>query len=261
MNDVAVALISILATSLLAWLVGVRVSHHWDEARRRRESDMAALQAFYAAYGKFFEAWKLWDTFLRNHRTLHRTEGAQRGNGPIPLEDPTAWSILELAAEAESSFESILVKLASEGGDQDSSRTQLLAAFRQGAQSLREAMRDGRALTWKAQPTSPSDNTEASRTQRRLDYRRYRSFKALSLYAAHLLETGGSLLPSERHTRDGNPWRLRVRRYLIGPGLEPSLATSRPVASLIAMTVTQGVAPRWWEIAERELLLPPVDEK
>ena len=259
MSDLAVALVSVLATSVLAWIVGVRVTHRWDEARRRRESDMAALQAFYAAYGKFFEAWKVWDTFLRNHRAVLGANDARHDRGPLPLEDQTAWSILRLAAEAESSFESILVKLASEGGDEASSRTHLLAAFRQGAQSLREAMRDGRALTWKAQPTSWSDKTEASRNQRLLDYRKYRAFKALSLYAAHLLETGGSPAPMETGVRDKNSWSVRARRRLLGPGLEPSLATSRPVASLIAMTVTQGVAPRWWEIAEREFLLPPVD--
>ena len=96
---------SVLLTALLSWLIGTRVTYGWDEVKRQRESDLAALRLFYDCYGKFFGAWKMWDVYLR----------AAGSPGPgFPVQDATAWAILRDAEAAEGGFESILVKLASE---------------------------------------------------------------------------------------------------------------------------------------------------
>lgn len=107
MWEVIAALVSVVVTSLLAWLIGTRVSYGWDEVKRQRESDLAALQSFYECYGAFFAAWKMWAVYLRNHTF----EG---GHPKFPAGDATAWGILKEAEDAEGGFEAILVKLASE---------------------------------------------------------------------------------------------------------------------------------------------------
>ena len=48
------ALFTAVVGSVLAWIVGTEVSYVWDERRRRRESDLAALATFYRLYGEFF---------------------------------------------------------------------------------------------------------------------------------------------------------------------------------------------------------------
>lgn len=67
MWEVIAAVVSVALTSLLAWFIGTRVSYGWDEVKRQRESDLAALQSFYRCYGAFFAAWKMWDVYLKNH--------------------------------------------------------------------------------------------------------------------------------------------------------------------------------------------------
>ena len=106
MTAVIAAVVSVLTASTLAWFVGTRSSYGWDEVKRQRESDLAALKLFYDCYGKFFAAWKMWDVYVR-------TSGSERRTA-FPVEDDTAWSLLRDAEAAEGGFESILVKLASE---------------------------------------------------------------------------------------------------------------------------------------------------
>ncbi len=55
-----IALFTALVGSLLAWVVGTQVTYLWDDQKRRRESDLAALARFYELYGTFFSTWKLW---------------------------------------------------------------------------------------------------------------------------------------------------------------------------------------------------------
>src|SRR5690348_1247361 len=168
MGEIVAAFISVVLTSLLAWFIGTRVSYGWDEVKRQRESDLAAVQSFYRCYGEFFSAWKMWAVYLRNHPL----EGNDR---KFPIDDATAWGILKEAENAEGGFETILIKLASEYAGNKGDWL-LLASFRQGAQSLREAIRDGEPLTWKAQPHSPRDKSPEEQRQRLVDYRKYRAF-------------------------------------------------------------------------------------
>lgn len=156
---VIAAVVSVVLTACLAWFVGTRITYGWDEVKRQRESDLAALKLFYECYGKFFAAWKMWDVYLKASKPPTRS---------FPAADPTAWSLLRDAEVAEGGFESILVKLASEYATNERDRL-LLASFRQGTQSLREAMRGGKALGWKAQPVSVDRPENPQR--RRVEYR------------------------------------------------------------------------------------------
>ncbi|MDT5281012.1 MAG: hypothetical protein QOJ20_2207, partial [Mycobacterium sp.] len=227
--------------TLLAWLIGTRVSYGWDEVKRQRESDMASLQLFYQCYGKFFAAWKMWAVY-------NRINPSDRPN--FPADDPRAWDILRTAEDAESGFETILVKLASEYTHSDTDR-QLFASFRQGVQSLREAIRKGQDLTWKAQAFSPRDGGSEN-PARLLEYRQYRAFKALCEYVAVTLARG----PYGTRASRG-----RTKRLFLGLGnsrlVEPTIA----IEGLIAITRTEGIGGHWWEIAEEEFALPTVPER
>src|SRR5713226_9202117 len=96
-----IALSTVMIGSVLAWVVGTQVTYLWDDQKRRRESDLAALATFYRSYGDFFTTWKLWSA----HKDPKSTLGSA---------DHLRWKLLERAELAESSFEALLVKLASE---------------------------------------------------------------------------------------------------------------------------------------------------
>ena len=245
-------------TSLLAWFIGTRVSHGWDEVKRQHESDLAALQSFYRCYGSFFAAWKMWGVYLRSH--------AAEGKLPrFPADDATAWNILKEAESAEGGFETVLIKLASEYASDGRDRI-LLASFRQGAQSLRESIRDGMPLTWKAQPHSSRDKSSEDQRRRLLDYRKYRAFKALCEYVAIKLARGShdsqnfpgkdKLSLNSGHT----PSQKRDHAFPVLLGLRPTRTTdqNKAIEAFIEVTQTAVVGRHWYEIAEKEFNLPPV---
>ena len=60
-DDLIVAGVSLL----LAASVGSLLAYIWDDLRRRREGDLAALETFYRTYGEFFATWKLWEAHRR----------------------------------------------------------------------------------------------------------------------------------------------------------------------------------------------------
>ena len=151
-----------LATVLFAGLIGNLLTYRWDDARRRRESDLAARERFYDAYAQFFTTWKLWDAHKRFPNT----------SAPADVQ----WQMLERAEDAESTFEALLVKLASERGLDDRA-CRLLAAFRQAYQSLREHIREDEELAWFNRDIHGDDG----------GYREYQAFKMLAEYLATLL--------------------------------------------------------------------------
>jgi hypothetical protein len=159
-----IALFTAVVGSVLAWLVGTEVSYVWDERRRRRESDLAALATFYRHYGEFFATWKLWGA--------HKRYPAKVGR-PVDIQ----WRLLERAEEVEGGFESLLVKLASERCLDERDR-RMLGCFREAYQMLRERIREDQNLDWWASDIHAGDG-----------FKQYRAFKALAEYVAFLLET------------------------------------------------------------------------
>jgi len=165
LSDAGVAVIQVVVGAVAAWVIGTRVAYAWDDHKRRRESDLAALTEFYRAYGRFYTTWSLWNT--------HKNAG---GTYQVTWPEDTQSELLTRAEEAEAAFETTLMKLASERV-LDPSQLALLRAFRQGYQSLRERIRIDEPLEWWATP----------RARRMSGYRRYRAFKALGEYVAYLL--------------------------------------------------------------------------
>jgi hypothetical protein len=174
----------------------------------------------------------------------------------FPVNDEIAWNILREAENAEGGFEAILVKLASEYASFQEDQF-LLASFRQAAQSLREAIRDGRSLTWKAQPHSPRDGAPSptKREQRLLDYRKYRAFKALCEYVALKLAHGSYNTRAASRGPGGSGWKSAL---LLGLRPPRSIDQNTAIAALIEITQTEGIGGRWYEIAEKSFGLPAV---
>ena len=209
--------------SLLAWVVGTQVSYVWDERRRRRESDLAALAAFYRLYGEFFATWKLWNAHKRFEATLAPPDQVQ-------------WSLLERAEAAEGGFEALLVKLASER--ELSERDQrMLGSFREAYQMLRESIRVNEPLDRWASPRGGDG------------FEQYRAFKGLAEYVAFLLEAS----PKRRSVRDAAINALR-RRHLTPPP-KPQSNSDEAIKTLAAITKRADFHGRWWKIATDQLPL------
>ncbi len=86
--------------------------------------------------------------------------------------------MLEKAEIAESGFEALLVKLASERV-LSKAQGEMLGCFRESYQMLRESIERDRKLPWKA-----TDSTDSTKHE---GFPQYRAFKALAEYIAHLL--------------------------------------------------------------------------
>jgi hypothetical protein len=247
-DTILAAVITVISTTLLAWLIGTRVSYGWDEVKRRRECDLAALNSFYRCYGTYFSAWKMWEIYLAN--------SAVKEGERFPVNDEMAWNILREAENAAIGFEAILVRLVSEYASFQEDQF-LLASFREAAQSLREAIRDGRSLTWKAQPHSPRDGPPSpmTREQRLLDYRKYRAFKALCEYVALKLAHGSHSTRAASHGPGGSSWKSAL---LLGLRPPRNIDQNTAIAALIQITQTEGIGGHWYEIAEKSFALPAV---
>jgi hypothetical protein len=252
--QIAGSVSAVLVAALLTWVVGARVSDSWEDSKRRGELDLETLRSFYSHYGEFFAAWKLWDSFLRvAPQAVSSGTHLSGRRRTVPTdtltESPIAWGILERSQLTEGGLEAILVKQAAERSSSQTDRL-LLAAFRQAVQALRESIREGRNLDFLAQPYLQGQSQAAARA-RLLGYRRYRAFKALSAFVATMLSSSSAGARSDP---------------LVVVALSPkSVAIARPSSSqaaqaLVAVTATAGIAPRWWEIAERELHLPVIPQ-
>ncbi|MET8012887.1 hypothetical protein ABZU86_13410 [Streptomyces sp. NPDC005271] len=178
-------LLTVIVTSVLAWVLGTQITYRWDEVKRRRDLDLAAVSEFYRCYGAFLQTWRLWNT---HHRNL----------GPGVAPDDVQWQCLERAAVVEGDFEGILVKVVSERRLTDRD-IQLLGSFREAYQCLRERIREGEELRWfsRCQPEM-------------LEFRQYRAFKSLSMYVAALLQERGTswLVGHRRRDAPSEPERI-----------------------------------------------------
>jgi hypothetical protein len=148
-----------LTTLGLGWVVGQRLSNYWSYLQKHKEIDLSAAQDFHRLYGEFFAVWKLWNYYIRDV-------------GATTLTGASRWELLKRACDAESLVESLFVKLASER-ILPSTDWDRLGKFRQGYQTLREAIRDNQPLRWDSS-THPE----------------YIAFKRLAIEVAMLIQTG-----------------------------------------------------------------------
>ncbi|MGO9960803.1 MAG: hypothetical protein ACLP50_33305 [Solirubrobacteraceae bacterium] len=212
LQGVLVAIVAALASAALAYGIGVRVTDRWDERKRRREADLAALVEFYRLYGDFFKIWKLW-----NIHKLH----TKKVTAPALIQ----WELLQRAADVEGGFEAFLVKLVAERRfDQD--EIDRLGCFREGYQTLRETIREDKALGWWSSSWHGSD-PRCRPTDRYVGFLQYRSFKALAEHFAVQLSNYG-----ERNQASGDD----------------------AISTLLAATRRQKYK-KWWELAAERLNL------
>ena len=153
---VIVPLVAVMLTLGGGWLVSTRVSDHWDQIKRRRESDQAAAGEFQRLYGKFFAVWKRWNSIALGEIALSDREKA-------------VWDCLESAAKIEGDVESLLAKISVERCLSEDD-INALGAVRQGFKSIRSAIRKGKPLPWWGSETE-----------------QYAAFKELALYTTRLL--------------------------------------------------------------------------
>lgn len=118
----------------LGWLVGMRITHHWNMKRTQHELDLNASKSFEGLYGEFFAIWKLWNYYRRD---------IGEENFPKDL-----WfMVMDRAATSEGKLESLLVGIVSDRKLSDDD-IKTLGMFRQGYQQLRESIRDDKPLEW-----------------------------------------------------------------------------------------------------------------
>jgi len=217
-SALTVALFTVLVGSILAWLIGTQVTYLWDDQKRRRESDLAAVATFYRLYGAFFATWKLWSAY-------------KDSEGSIGVPDNPRWLLLEKAEVAESGFEALLVKLASER-ILNTTDENMLGCFREGYQTLRESIEGNRKLPWKA--TDSEDATKHS------GFAEYRAFKALAGYVSHLIAVP--------------PKRDLTKRLLKPTVAQPDVTEA--IGAFRRITLRSKFARgKWREIATKELKL------
>lgn len=158
MNAIIAAVVGPIVALAVAGLVGNELAARSERRRKLRDLDLDLLHEFYRLYGEFFALLKLWDAWKR------------RGNSAAT--DPDGFGrILERSANAEGRVEALLLKVASERTP-TCSEQDLLGAFRQCHQSLRESVGRDEAVEWN-----------------RANFEPYAAFKALACAVSQLLSS------------------------------------------------------------------------
>jgi hypothetical protein len=135
LKDVILALVGPAAAIAFAAIAGQQLTVYWATRQKRRELAITSANEFYRLYGEFFAVWKLWNYAMNSSRTPEKTQ-----------EDK--WTLLQRAVAAEAGVEAMLVKLAAERA-LDPAEREATGRFRQGYQSLRQAIRDGKPIEWR----------------------------------------------------------------------------------------------------------------
>jgi hypothetical protein len=167
------AVLSLAVSSItlgLGWIVGQRLTNYWSLRQKHHEINLSAAQDFHRLYGEFFALWKLWNYYIRDI-------------GAPNLPGASRWELLKRACDAESLVERVFVKLAAERKLSENDRDHL-GKFRQGYQSLREAISDNKPLGWDS-----SAHPE------------YVSFKRLAVEVAILIQSRARPSPESRADR------------------------------------------------------------
>jgi hypothetical protein len=131
------AIKALFGLGLLAagWFVGQKIIANWDLRKKQQELDISTAVQFQQLYGELKEVGRLW-------RESQKPEASR-----IRLPKELCWSLLAKGANAESKYEAVAMKLASE---RVLSRSELaaLGLFRQACQQLRQSIRENQGVSW-----------------------------------------------------------------------------------------------------------------
>lgn len=138
-------LLTAFFVAALAWFVGSRITAAWDMRKKRGEFDVLLAKEFYTLIASFKSVAREWDAHLRLKPAANAPEMASWETARVAL--------VKRALDAETSMESILLKLVTEGVGREglreperSKRQHSLSLFRVAFRSLRETIEGGRSL-------------------------------------------------------------------------------------------------------------------
>lgn len=117
------------------WILGQRIVALWDIRKKRQELDISTAVQFQQLYGELKEVGRLW-------RESRKPKATQMG-----LPTDLHWSLLTRATNAESKYEAVVMKLASERQLTDD-QIAALGVFRQACQQLRQSIRNNEEVSW-----------------------------------------------------------------------------------------------------------------
>jgi hypothetical protein len=135
LSDIISGVVVAAVVALFAFFVIGLFERRRAENDARKDRDLATATALYQAHGDLFAAWKVWEFDSR---------GGKHGQ---PLSDTRRSEIVGLAASAEGSCESLLIRIALEH-DLNREEEAALWCLRMAFKELRYAIRDDRPLGW-----------------------------------------------------------------------------------------------------------------
>ena len=135
-------LLTAFFVAALAWFVGSRITAAWDMRKKRGEFDVLLAKEFYTLIASFKSVAREWDAHLRLKPAANALEMASWETARVAL--------AKRALDAETSMESILLKLVTERVGREglreaerSKRQHSLSLFRVAFRSLRETIEEG----------------------------------------------------------------------------------------------------------------------
>jgi hypothetical protein len=135
-------LLTAVIVAALAWFVGSRITAAWDMRKKRGEFDILLAKEFYTVVASFKAVAREWEAHLRLKPAANTNEMAVWETARIAL--------AKRALDAETSMESILLKLVTEGagaegtsGSEKHKRQRSLSLFRVAFRNLRETVEKG----------------------------------------------------------------------------------------------------------------------
>jgi hypothetical protein len=130
-----VSVVAPLITLAAGWFIGQRILASWEIRKKQKEFDINSAVQFQQLYGELKEVGRLW-------RESRKTEASS-----IKLPDDLRWSLLARATSAESKYEAVVMKLASER-ELTSGQLAALGLFRQACQQLRQSIRKNQEISY-----------------------------------------------------------------------------------------------------------------
>ncbi|MFN2455299.1 MAG: hypothetical protein ABR577_13880 [Pyrinomonadaceae bacterium] len=117
------------------WFLGQKIIASWDIRKKQQELDIGTAVQFQQLYGELKEVGRLW------------RESRKPGATPIGTPGDLRWSLLARGANAESKYEAVVMKLASER-TLTPNQLAALGLFRQACQQLRQSIRKNQEVSW-----------------------------------------------------------------------------------------------------------------
>lgn len=190
LTEAVPALLTAVVTIVLGGAIGGWITSRWELAKKRRETDLAAAETFFAVHGDFYGIWQEWKG-VRHWQTFPDKAEPQRHR----------WELFGRASAAQSRLEALMTKVATERLLTDDERT-LLGCYRQAYRTLGKCIEKGIALGVPMQREPDGTVMESSyQWWDRSEAPTYVTFKELATAVGALLARPGATPPKEHAMR------------------------------------------------------------